>query len=191
MKPEAGEAERGSVHRTLFYAILVAFLLRLIVVAFVYKGFLDPGRDHWEFGHEIGRVARSILVGHGFANPYWADTGPTALLTPVFPYFFSGIFAILSVCTKASALAILTINSLFSALTCLPIFFSARIGFGLRTAKRCAWGGRFSPTRYIFIEIMMNREVGIGSSTTLPLPDYGRVARQPPGTRTALYLSAS
>jgi Dolichyl-phosphate-mannose-protein mannosyltransferase len=143
---DTGETAPGiEVRRTLFYAILAAFSLRLIVVSFVYKGFLDPGRDHWEFGYEIGRIARSIVAGHGFANPFWADTGPTAQLTPAFPYFFSGIFAIFGVCTKASALAILTLNCLFSALTCLPIFFAARIGFGLRTAKWAVWAWAFLP----------------------------------------------
>jgi hypothetical protein len=131
--------------RTLFYAILVAFSLRLIVVAFVYKGFLDPGRDHWEFGYEIGRVARSIVAGHGFGDPYRVPTGPTALLTPVFPYFFAGIFAIFGVCSKASALVILTLNCLFSALTCLPVFFVARMSFGLQTAQWAAWAWAFLP----------------------------------------------
>jgi Dolichyl-phosphate-mannose-protein mannosyltransferase len=135
----------ADVRRTLFYAVLAALGLRLIVVAFVYKGFLDPGRDHWEFGYEMGRVARSIVSGHGFANPYWADTGPTALLTPVFPYLLSVVFAIFGVCTKASALVFLALNCLFSALTCLPIFFVARMSFGVRTAKWAAWAWAFFP----------------------------------------------
>ena len=129
----------------LICAVLAALGLRLIVVGFVYKGFLDSGRDHWEFGYEIGRVAKSIAEGHGFANPYWADTGPTALLTPVFPYLFSGIFAIFGIYTKTSALFFLALNSLFSALTCLPIFCVARMNFGVRTAKWAAWGWAFFP----------------------------------------------
>src|SRR4029077_10868027 len=72
--------------RSLVLAVLAALVVRLLVVVFVYQGFLEPGRDHWEFGYEVGMVARSIASGHGFANPFWEDTGPTALLTPVFPY---------------------------------------------------------------------------------------------------------
>jgi hypothetical protein len=87
--------------------------VRLIVVAFVYKGFLDPNRDHWEFGYEIGRVARSLAMGHGYANPYWANTGPTALLTPVYPYMLAGVFAMFGVYTKASALIFLAVKTFF------------------------------------------------------------------------------
>ena len=138
-------APGAEVRRSLFCAVLAALGLRLIVVGCVYKGFLDPGRDHWEFGYEIGRVARSIVAGHGFANPYWGDTGSTALLTPVFAYLLSGVFAIFGVCTKASALAFLALNCSFSALTCLPIFFVARMSFGVRTAKWAAWTWAFFP----------------------------------------------
>ena len=143
-------APSADVRRTLFCTVLAGLGLRLIVVGFVYKGFLDPGRDYWEFGYEIGRVARSIVAGHGFANPYWADTGPTALLTPVFPYLLSGVFAIFGVCTKASALAFLALNCLFSVLTCLPIFFVARMSFGVRTAKWAVWAWAFLPYAVYF-----------------------------------------
>jgi hypothetical protein len=123
----------------------LGLLVRLVVVALVYKQFLDPGRDHWEFGYEIGRVARAILAGHGFANPYWADTGPTAILTPVSPYFFAAVFSVFGVATKASALVILAINCLVSALTCVPVFFIAQTCFGVRPAKWAAWGWAFFP----------------------------------------------
>lgn len=131
--------------RSLVLAVLAALVVRLIVVAFVYQGFLDPGRDHWEFGYEVGMVARSIATGHGFGNPYWVETGPTALMTPVFPYLHASIFAVFGIKTKAAALVLLTLNSLFSALTCLPIFFVAKKTLGLREAKWAAWTWAFFP----------------------------------------------
>ena len=131
--------------RSLVWAVLAALVVRLIVVAFVYQGFLDTGRDHWEFGFEVGMVARSIATGHGFANPFWGETGPTAWLTPVFPYFLAGIFIIFGIKTKAAAIAMLALNSLFSALTCVPIFFVAKKTFGIRTAKWAAWIWAFFP----------------------------------------------
>jgi len=129
----------------LVLAVLAALAVRLIVVAFVYQGFLDPGRDHWEFGFEVGMIARSIASGHGFGNPYWVQTGPTTLLTPVFPYLLASIFAIFGIKTKAAALAILTLNSLFSALTCLPVFFVAKKTLGIREAKLATWIWAFFP----------------------------------------------
>jgi hypothetical protein len=129
----------------LFWAVLTGWSVRLILVALVYKGFLDPARDHWEFAYEIGRVARSIALGQGFSNPYWANTGPTALLTPVYPYFLAGIFATFGVYTKASALVFLGINTFFSAVTSVPIFLIARKTLDLRTAKLAAWAWVFFP----------------------------------------------
>jgi Dolichyl-phosphate-mannose-protein mannosyltransferase len=129
----------------LFWAVLTGWSVRLIIVALVYKGFLDPARDHWEFGYEIGRVARSIVLGKGFANPYWANTGPTALLTPVYPYLLAGVFAAFGVYTKASALVFLAITTFFSAVTSVPIFLIARKTLDLRTANIVAWAWAFFP----------------------------------------------
>src|SRR5712692_5929339 len=90
-------------------------------------------------------IARSIASGHGFGNPSWVQTGPTTLLTPVFPYLLASIFAIFGIKTKAAALAILTLNSLFSALTCLPVFFVAKKTLGIREAKLATWIWAFFP----------------------------------------------
>jgi hypothetical protein len=120
-------------------------MVRLLVVAFVYRDFLEPGRDHWEFGYEMGMVARSIATGHGFGNPYWGQTGPTALITPVFPYLFAGIFCLLGIKTEAAALSVLALNSLFSALTCLPLFFVAKKTLGDLAAEYAAWIWAFYP----------------------------------------------
>jgi 4-amino-4-deoxy-L-arabinose transferase-like glycosyltransferase len=124
---------------------MTGWCVRLTVVALVYKGFLDPARDHWEFAYEMGRVARSIALGQGFANPYWAKTGPTALLTPVYPYLLAGIFALFGLYTKASALVFLILNSFFSAVTSVPIFLIARRSVSLRTANLAAWVWAFFP----------------------------------------------
>jgi 4-amino-4-deoxy-L-arabinose transferase-like glycosyltransferase len=135
----------GNSFAWVFRAVLTGWSVRLILVALVYKGFLDPARDHWEFAYEIGRVARSIARGQGFSHPYWANTGPTALLTPVYPYFLAGIFATFGVYTKASALVFLGINTFFSAVTSAPIFLIARKTLDLRTAKVAAWVWAFFP----------------------------------------------
>jgi len=95
-------------------------------------------------------IAKSIVTGHGFSNPYSVQTGPTAMITPVFPYLFAGIFAIFGIKTKASALVILSLNSLFSALTCLPIFLMAKRTFGIRAANYAAWIWVFYPYAVYF-----------------------------------------
>ena len=87
----------------------------------------------------MGWVARSIAQGHGFSSPFWPSTGPTAIVPPIFPYLVAAIFRIFGVYTAASAIAILSLNSLFSALTCIPLYFSTRYALGDRAAIVAAW----------------------------------------------------
>lgn len=128
----------------------VALALRLAVMVFVYPERLDPARDHWRFGGESGRIARSIVEGKGFSSPFFADTGPTAWLTPVFPYLLAGVFKVFGVYTKSSALVILSLDCLFSALTCIPVFFIARRSFGDRAALLAGWLWAFFPYAIFF-----------------------------------------
>jgi len=124
---------------SLLTIVLVAFALRLAAMAFLYPEQLDPARDHWRFGYETGRIARSIALGKGFGNPLFEDTGPTAWMTPVYPCLVAGVFKIFGIYTKMSALVLLSLNALISALTCIPIFFIGRKSFGERTARGAAW----------------------------------------------------
>ncbi|HEY1676323.1 MAG TPA: glycosyltransferase family 39 protein [Candidatus Sulfotelmatobacter sp.] len=121
--------------------VLVALGVRLAVIPFVYRDWLDPFvLEHWAFG----LIARSIASGHGFGSPF-AQTGSSALLPPVYPYLLAGIFKVLGIETKASLLAALSLNSLFSALICIPVYVLARRAFGDRVAKWAGWGWAFSP----------------------------------------------
>jgi len=121
--------------------ILAALVVRLAVIPFVYQDWLDPFvLEHWAFG----RIARSIVSGHGFGSPF-ADTGLSALLPPVYPYLLAGIFKVFGIETRAAVLATLSLNSVFSALTCMPVFLLARQAFGPRVARWAGWGWVFSP----------------------------------------------
>lgn len=125
--------------------VLVALVLRLIVVGFLYPDRLNPDRDHWRFAGETGRIARSMVEGKGFSSPMFADTGPTAWMTPVYPALVAATFRLFGVYTKAAAIFLLSLNSLFSALTCLPVYFMARKSFGARTAPAAGWAWAFFP----------------------------------------------
>jgi 4-amino-4-deoxy-L-arabinose transferase-like glycosyltransferase len=121
--------------------VLVALAVRLAVIPFVYRDWMDPFvLEHWAFG----LIARSIASGHGFGSPF-AQTGPSALLPPVYCYLLAGIFKVFGIETKASILAALSLNSLFSALACIPVYLLARQAFGQRVAKWAGWGWAFSP----------------------------------------------
>jgi 4-amino-4-deoxy-L-arabinose transferase-like glycosyltransferase len=121
--------------------VIAAVVVRWAVIPFVYRDWLDPFvLEHWAFG----RVGRSIAQGHGFGSPL-ADTGLSALLPPVYPYIVAAIFKVFGIYTVTSIIATLALNSIISALTCIPIFFIARKCFGERTAKFATWGWAFFP----------------------------------------------
>jgi 4-amino-4-deoxy-L-arabinose transferase-like glycosyltransferase len=128
----------------------VALALRLVVVAFVYPERTDPARDHWRCGGEAGRIARSIAQGEGFSNPLFGKTGPTAWLAPVFPYLLAAIFSVFGIYSKASTIFALALDSSFSALTCIPVFFIARKHFGAQTALTAGWIWAFFPYAVYF-----------------------------------------
>lgn len=133
-----------------FYMMLAALVIRLIVVAFVYPYWLNPGRDFYEFGYEPGRVARSLALGQGISNPLHGTTGPTALVMPVYPAILAIFFRLFGIYSQGAAIGILAFNSLVSALTCIPVYSIARRCFDGRTAKIAGWIWALFPNAIYF-----------------------------------------
>jgi 4-amino-4-deoxy-L-arabinose transferase-like glycosyltransferase len=122
-----------------FWMVLVAFALRFgwIVVAHTYK--FKTLDDNFSFGWEMGRIGRSLALGQGFSNPFSEITGPTAWEPPLYPLLIAGVFKAFGIYTHASALMLLSINSFFSALTCIPIFRIAKRCFSEKLAVWTGW----------------------------------------------------
>jgi 4-amino-4-deoxy-L-arabinose transferase-like glycosyltransferase len=116
-----------------------ALIFRLILVACVFRDVAEPSFDHNRFGWEMGWTARSVALGHGFGSPFLPWTGPTALVPPLFPWLLALIFRVGGLYTAQSAFLMLALNSLFSALTCIPIYLSVRRGLGSRLAVIAGW----------------------------------------------------
>jgi 4-amino-4-deoxy-L-arabinose transferase-like glycosyltransferase len=119
--------------------VLVAFALRLAVIAVGHTYRVNPLRDHFNFGWEMGRIARSIVGGRGFSSPTDLITGPTAWAAPVYPYVIAAAFKIFGVYTPASAFAMLSFNSLFASLTCWTLYRIGTRVFGESVGRRSAW----------------------------------------------------
>src|SRR5450755_3061096 len=147
---DGGTSKPRRFPSSLISMVLVALAIRLVVMVFLLPEQLEPQRDHWHFGYETGRIARSIVEGRGFSSPLFEDTGPTAWMTPVYPYLVAGVFKVFGVYTKASATVLLSLNALLSALACVPIFLIARISFGERVAKWSGWAWAFFPYAIYF-----------------------------------------
>ncbi len=139
--PEAVETprEKRSFRHSIWFIVLVAFLLRLAVITIGHTYRVTPRRDHFQFGWEMGRLARSIAQGHGFSSPTDLDSGPSAWTAPVYPYILAGAFKVFGIYTAASAWFILGFNSIFAALTCWTLYLIANRIFGPWVARVSAW----------------------------------------------------
>ncbi len=133
-----------------WFIFLVALGLHLAVVPLLVGDRLNPVRDHWVFGWETGRIARSLASGHGFGSPFFGWTGPTAWMGPVYPALVAGVFKLFGIYSAASAYVTLSLNCLFAALTCFPLHFIARTAFGKKTATAAAWAWALFPYSFDF-----------------------------------------
>ena len=127
-----------STPRTVWWAVAVAFVLRYgwVIIAHKYR-FVLP--THYDFGQEMGAVARSLVTGHGFSSPFPEMSGPTTWVAPVYPFLIAVVFKIFGLYSTASALVMLGLNSAFSALTCWPIYLVARELTTRRVALYSLW----------------------------------------------------
>jgi 4-amino-4-deoxy-L-arabinose transferase-like glycosyltransferase len=124
----------------------IALVLRLgwILIGHTYK--FKPAPYNFNFGWEMGGIGASIASGQGFGNPFGPPTGPTAWEPPIYPYCTALVFLAFGIYSKASAIVLLSLNSLFSALTCIPVFFIARRIFSARVAIVSAWAWALLPS---------------------------------------------
>src|SRR5438045_8798287 len=83
---------RSSWRHSIWFIVLVAFVLRLAVITIGHTYRITPRRDHFQFGWEMGRLARSIAMGHGFNSPTDLDSGPSAWTAPIYPYILACAF---------------------------------------------------------------------------------------------------
>jgi 4-amino-4-deoxy-L-arabinose transferase-like glycosyltransferase len=125
--------------RQILPAMAAAIAIRMLVVFFTYRSLPDADKFYESFGWEMGWIARALATGHGFSSPYYPWSGPTAIMSPLYPGLLSLVFRLFGVYSLTSAFVILSINSLLSTLTCIPVYFSAKYSLGPRAAKIAAW----------------------------------------------------
>jgi len=145
--PKHGRAPaswREAASSPLWIAI-IALTLRVawILIGHTYK--FKTSDDNFSFGWEMGRIAANLASGYGFSSPFGPPTGPTAWEPPLYPYLIAGVFRIFGIYSKASAFVLLTINSICSALTCIPIFLIATRMFSQKVALWSAWSWALLP----------------------------------------------
>jgi 4-amino-4-deoxy-L-arabinose transferase-like glycosyltransferase len=128
-----------------FWAALIALALRLGLIAIGHTYRLRINDNNFSFGWEMGRIGQSLALGEGFSSPFNQPTGPTAWEPPLYPFLIAGVFKLFRVYSQASAFVLLAINSVFSALTCVPIFLIAKRCFSETVAVWSAWFWALAP----------------------------------------------
>src|ERR1700734_3022713 len=116
-----------------------AFTVRVLYITLAHPYRIKPVDHPLPFGQEMGRIARALATGYGFSSPFRGHTGPPAWVGPPFPLLLGGVFKLFGVFTPLSAWVILTLNSLFSALTVSAIWEIAALCFNQKVARWSAW----------------------------------------------------
>ena len=91
------------------------------------------------FLNETGNIAFSLAQGHGFSSPWWQESGPTAWLTPVYPWIVSILYRLFGIHTPHAFYAVVLLNILFSAAACVPIYLIGKKVAGADVAAGAAW----------------------------------------------------
>src|SRR2546430_8195740 len=168
---------------SIWLIVLIAFLLRLAVITIGHTYQITPRRDHFQYGWEMGRLARSIAIRQGFSSPTDVPSGPSAWAPPLYPYLLAGVFKPFGVYSALSAWVILTFNSVFSALTCLTLYRIGETVYGAAVGRAAAWTWALFP-----YAIYWPTRVGWETSLTAFLLSLAllltlRMANQPPRPR--------
>src|SRR6266478_9155547 len=93
--------------------LLVAFGARLAFAWDQERKIPDTALAMAPFAQETGNIAYSLVTGKGFSNPFRRDTGPTAWLTPVYPFLVAAAFKLFGIFTVPSFFFLVFLNIFF------------------------------------------------------------------------------
>ncbi len=138
-KPNADRSSPLRPFHTNLTVFWAAFLVRVLYMTLAHTYRFRLEGDHFQFGWEMARIARALVTGYGYADPFSGHSGPTAWVAPLYPLLLAAVFKVFGVYTLRSAWVILTINSFFSALTALTTYEIAARCYNRRVAVWSAW----------------------------------------------------
>jgi len=141
---------RPALPRFFLWLLPLSFVLQLAAIGVFHQYRMRPGEDNFGFGFEMGRIGRSIALGHGFSSPYEGNTGPSAWEPPLYPFLIGAVFKIFGIYTLASAWVLLGINCVFATLNTIPIYWIGYRTFGERVAVWSAYGWALNPWVWSF-----------------------------------------
>jgi len=134
---------RGNGMKAPWRLFWVAFAVRLLYMTLAHTYRIRPFQDHFDYAWEAGRIARALVTGYGFSDPFAnaviPHTGPTAWLPPLYPLLVAAVFRLFGIYTASSAWVLLAINCVFSALTAMAIWEIGARCFSPRVALWSGW----------------------------------------------------
>ncbi|HEY6448082.1 MAG TPA: glycosyltransferase family 39 protein [Acidobacteriaceae bacterium] len=118
----------------------IALLVRIAYMTLARTWHIRPYYPYdFGFGYEMGRIARALVTGYGYADPFNGHTGPTAWVPPLYPWILAGIFRLTGVYTALSAWIVLAFDCVLNALMIPLLWEIAERCFNRRVALWSAW----------------------------------------------------
>lgn len=124
---------------SVWFVALFAFALRAAYALYMSRQIPGVVLSTVPFQNEVGNIASTLAQGQGFCCLFREPTGPTAWLAPVYPLIIAGIFKLFGSFTLRSFYAAMFPNCVFSALACIPVFYSGKQVTRDRTALLAAY----------------------------------------------------
>lgn len=134
----------ASILRSPTLAVVAAYALRMFLLWLTHHKESAPPKFQ-VVGLEEGRVAWSLATGKGFFGPFPGYEALTAWLAPVYPFLWAICLKLSRLNSEALILIGQTINCVFSAATCWPIYAIGKRLFGEKIGLASAWTWVFLP----------------------------------------------
>jgi hypothetical protein len=136
VKERDGASPDARAQWTIFW---VALAIRLLYMTLARMWHVRPYDDHFSFGYEMGRVARALDTGYGFADPFRGHTGPTAWVPPLYPWILAEDFRLFGIYTAVAAWVVLAFDCVLNALMVRTVWEIAQRCFNRKVAVWSAW----------------------------------------------------
>jgi 4-amino-4-deoxy-L-arabinose transferase-like glycosyltransferase len=139
LSPASFTSKTGDSYRAPWILFWTGLVVRIgyVTVARTYR--FSPFEDHFTFGYEMARVARALVSGFGYSDPFSGHTGPTAWVPPLYPLLIAAVFKVFGIYSLMSGWVLLALNSVFSAATALFVYEIAARCYDRRVAIWSGW----------------------------------------------------
>lgn len=126
--------------RSRWTIVWIALFVRIAYMTLARTWHIRPYYPYdFGFGYEMGRIARALVTGYGYADPFNGHTGPTAWVPPLYPWILAAVFRLTGVYTALSAWVILAFDCVLNALMIPLIWEIAARCFNRKVALWAAW----------------------------------------------------